>query len=114
MVSAFQNVSARYLIDRDHESTCDVRICGDDPINIREGHKGLAPTSACAGLFAGSVRNPQNPKMTSLPITIRRRHKITESGIQVTRSSRVEFTTGSQLLRAHTCFDARHASTNLS
>jgi hypothetical protein len=84
VVAAFQNVSARHLIDRDHAIDCDVLICGDDPAACEIVIE-LCTDVGTRGIYAGPVHNSAAVEaMTSLLITINRRHKIDNSGIRIT------------------------------
>jgi NADPH-dependent F420 reductase len=84
VVSAFQNVSAQHLSDLDHEVDCDVLVCGDDQ-DACEVAIGLIADIGMRGLYAGPIRNSAAVEaLTSVLITINRRHKVAGSGIRIT------------------------------
>ena len=84
VVSAFQNVSAQHLNELDHEVDCDVLVCGND----REACDvviGLCSDIGLRGFFAGPIENSVAAEaLTSVLITINRRHKIAGAGIRIT------------------------------
>lgn len=84
VVAAFQNVSAHHLKDLDHEVECDVLVCGDD-MEACETVIGLAEAIGLRGIYAGPICNAAAVEaLTSVLITINRRHKVAGSGIRVT------------------------------
>jgi 8-hydroxy-5-deazaflavin:NADPH oxidoreductase len=84
VVSAFQNVSAQHLADLGHHIDCDVLVCGDDQPAC-EIAIGLIADIGMLGLYAGPIRNSAAVEaLTSVLITINRRHKVTGSGIRIT------------------------------
>lgn len=84
VVSAFQNVSAHHLMEPDRKIDCDVLICGDD-LPACETIIGLAADMGLRGIYAGPVCNSAAVEaLTSLLITINRRHKINDAGIRLT------------------------------
>jgi 8-hydroxy-5-deazaflavin:NADPH oxidoreductase len=84
VVSAFQNVSAQHLADRDHAVDCDVLVCGDDQ-SARELVIGLCEDIGLRGIHAGPIRNSAAAEaLTSLLIAINRRYKVPGAGIRIT------------------------------
>jgi NADPH-dependent F420 reductase len=84
VVAAFQNVSAHHLKDLEHEVECDVLVCGDD-MEACETVMGLAEAIGLRGIYAGPICNAAAVEaLTSVLITINRRHKAAGSGIRVT------------------------------
>jgi 8-hydroxy-5-deazaflavin:NADPH oxidoreductase len=84
VVSAFQNISAKHLGELDHKIDCDVLVCGND-LAASEIVIALCTDIGMRGIYAGPVRNSAAMEaMTSLLITINRRHKITDSGVRIT------------------------------
>ncbi len=84
VVSAFQNVSAQHLSDPNHKVDCDVLVCGDDQ-GACEVAIGLIADIGMRGLYAGPIGNSAAVEaLTSVLITINRRHKIAGSGIRIT------------------------------
>ncbi len=84
VVSAFQNVSAQHLADLHHVIDCDVLVCGDDQPAC-EIAISLIADIGMRGLYAGPIRNSAAVEaLTSVLITINRRHKVTGSGIRIT------------------------------
>jgi NADPH-dependent F420 reductase len=84
VVSAFQNVSAHHLMEPDHRIDCDVLVTGDN-VEACETVIGLAADIGLNGIYAGPLRNSAAVEaLTSLLITINRRHKIRDAGIRIT------------------------------
>lgn len=84
VVAAFQNVSAHYLKDLDYKIECDVLVCGDDA-EACETVIALAEAIGLRGIYAGALCNAAAVEaLTSVLITINRRHKVTGSGIRIT------------------------------
>lgn len=84
VVAAFQNVSAHHLKNLDHKIECDVLVCGDDA-EACETVIELADAIGIRGIYAGPVCNAAAVEaLTSVLITINRRHKVAGSGIRIT------------------------------
>ena len=84
VVSAFQNVSAHHLKDLDHAVDCDVLVCGDDG-EACETVIALAAAIGLRAFYAGpAVNSVAAEALTSVLITINRRHKVSGSGIRIT------------------------------
>lgn len=84
VVAAFQNVSAHHLNALDHDVDCDVLICGDD-LAACETVIGIADAIGLRGLYAGPICNSVAAEaLTSILITINRRHKVAGAGIRIT------------------------------
>lgn len=84
VVAAFQNVSAHHLKDLDHPIDCDVLVCADD-VGAAETAIALAKAIGLAAYYAGPVANSAAVEaLTSVLITINRRHKVAGSGIRIT------------------------------
>ncbi len=84
VVSAFQNVSAQHLRDLDHAIDCDVLVCSDD-IEAREMVVQLARAIGLRAWHAGPLANSAAAEaLTSVLISINRRHKVPSAGIRIT------------------------------
>jgi NADPH-dependent F420 reductase len=84
VVSAFQNVSAQHLSELDHTVDCDVLICGDDRAAC-DIVISLCADMGMRGLHAGPIANSVVAEaLTSVLITINRRHKVAGAGIRIT------------------------------
>ncbi|MEL0113767.1 MAG: hypothetical protein VW835_18690, partial [Rickettsiales bacterium] len=84
VVSAFQNVSAEHLADREHAIDCDVLIAGDDPAARAEA-VALADAAGLRGIEAGPLDNAAAAEaLTSLLIWMNRRYKSPGTGIRIT------------------------------
>lgn len=84
VVAAFQNVSAHHLKDLGHSIDCDVLVCADD-VAAAETVIGLAQAIGLSAYYAGPVANSAAVEaLTSVLITINRRHKVAGSGIRIT------------------------------
>lgn len=84
VVAAFQNVSAHHLNELDHHVECDVLVCGDD-VAACETVIELAQAIGLRGIYAGPICNAAAAEaLTSVLITINRRHKVAGSGIRIT------------------------------
>ena len=84
VVSAFQNVSAQHLRDLGHGIDCDVLVCSDD-IEAREMVVQLARAIGLRAWHAGPLANSAAAEaLTSVLISINRRHKVPSAGIRIT------------------------------
>ena len=84
VVSAFQNVSAHFLLDLDHAIDCDVLVCGDDK-DAREAVVQLAKDAGMRGIHAGVLANSAAAEaLTSALIAINRHYKVPAAGIRIT------------------------------
>lgn len=84
VVSAFQNVSAHRLGDLAHPIDCDVLVCGDDA-DARQTTIDLAASIDLRAWHAGPIANSVVAEgLTSVLISINRRHGIPDAGIRVT------------------------------
>lgn len=84
VVSAFQNVGAHHLLDRDYKIDCDVLVCGDTKAG-RDIAVALAEAAGLVGIHAGALANSAAVEaMTSVLIAINKRHKVKASGIRIT------------------------------
>lgn len=84
LVSAFQNVSARHLLDLEHELDCDVLVTGDDP-EAREEVIQLAHDAGLRAWHAGPLCNSAaSEALTSVLISINMRYKVPGAGIRIT------------------------------
>lgn len=84
VVSAFQNVSAHHLGDLSHPIDCDVLVCGDDA-DARQTTIDLAASIGLRAWHAGPIANSVVAEgLTSVLISINRRHGIPDAGIRVT------------------------------
>lgn len=84
VVSAFQNVSAQHLRDLDHAIDCDVLVCSDD-VEARELVVQLARAIGLRAWHAGPLANSAAAEaLTSVLISINRRHKVPSAGIRIT------------------------------
>lgn len=84
VVAAFQNVSAHHLKDLHHAVECDVLVCGDD-VGAAETAIALARDIGLRAFYAGPVANAAAVEaLTSVLITINRRHKVAGSGLRIT------------------------------
>lgn len=83
VVSAFQNISARYLKDLNYRIECDVLVCGDDA-DAREIAIGLARDAGFRAFHAGPIANSAATEaLTSLLISINHRYRVPWSGIRI-------------------------------
>lgn len=84
VVTAFQNISAKHLLNLTHKIECDVLICGakkDDKAMVAQ----LCQDAGLRGVNAGSLANAVIVEgLTSLLIGINVRHKIGDAGIRIT------------------------------
>ncbi len=84
VVSAFQNVSAQHLRELGHGIDCDVLVCADD-IEAREMVVQLARAIGLRAWHAGPLANSAAAEaLTSVLISINRRHKVPGAGIRIT------------------------------
>jgi NADPH-dependent F420 reductase len=84
LVSAFQNVSAKHLLDLEHELDCDVLVTGDDP-EARETVIQLANDAGLRAWHAGPLCNSAaSEALTSVLISINMRYKVPGAGIRIT------------------------------
>jgi NADPH-dependent F420 reductase len=84
VVSAFQNISAHKLKNRDHKIPCDVLVCCDDK-DARLVVIGLAQDAGLRGINAGPLANSTVAEsLTSVLIWINRTYKIPDAGITIT------------------------------
>lgn len=84
VVSAFQNVSAQHLRDLDHAIDCDVLVCSDD-VEARELVVQLSRAIGLRAWHAGPLANSAAAEaLTSVLISINRRHKVPSAGIRIT------------------------------
>lgn len=84
VVSAFQNISAHHLKDRDYKIDCDVLVCSDDP-KAADVAIQLARDANLRAWYAGVLANSVVLEaMTSVLIGINRRHKVPAAGIRIT------------------------------
>lgn len=84
VVSAFQNVSAHHLGDLSHPIDCDVLVCGNDA-DARQTTIDLAASIGLRAWHAGPIANSAVAEgLTSVLISINRRHGIPNAGIRVT------------------------------
>ena len=84
VVSAFQNVSAHRLGDLSHAIDCDVLVCGDDA-DARRTAIDLAASIGLRAWHAGPIANSVVAEgLTSVLISINRRHGIPDAGIRIT------------------------------
>jgi len=84
VVSAFQNVSAELLQERDRAVDCDVLVCGDDR-QARTQVIALANVAGMRAFHAGPLANSAAAEaLTSVLITLNRQFKIAHSGIRIT------------------------------
>ncbi len=82
VVSAFQNVAA-HLLQEDVKIECDVLVAGDKKA-ARDKVIDLAAQAGMNGWHAGPIANAAAAEaLTSILITINRRHDISHSGIQI-------------------------------
>ena len=83
VVSAFHNVSADKL-QSSEPVDCDVLVFGDDTA-ARQSVVELAGAAGLRGIHAGALANSAAAEaLTSVLISINRRHKITSAGIRIT------------------------------
>jgi NADPH-dependent F420 reductase len=83
VVSAFQNISAHHLKDRDYQIDCDVLVCSDD-VQAAELTIGLAKDAGLQAWYAGALANSVVAEaLTSVLIGINRRYKVPASGIRL-------------------------------
>jgi 8-hydroxy-5-deazaflavin:NADPH oxidoreductase len=83
VVSAFQNISAHHLKDRDHQIDCDVLVCSDD-VKAAEVTIALAEDAGLRGWYAGPLANSVvSEALTSVLIGINRRYKVRAAGIRI-------------------------------
>lgn len=83
VVSALQNVAAEKLRDLEHEVSCDILVCGDDP-DARREIVGLLAEAGMHGIEAGPIANSAAAEaLTSVIIAINRAHKVTGAGIRI-------------------------------
>jgi len=84
VVSAFQNVGAQHLREVGHGIDCDVLVCSDD-VEAREMVVQLARAIGLRAWHAGPLANSAAAEaLTSVLISINRRHKVPGSGIRIT------------------------------
>ncbi|MDO9433942.1 NADPH-dependent F420 reductase [Hydrogenophaga sp.] len=84
LVSAFQNVSAKHLLDLDHTLDCDVLVAGDDA-DAREAVVQLAADIGLTAWHAGPLCNSAAAEaLTSVLIAINMRYKVPGAGIRIT------------------------------
>jgi NADPH-dependent F420 reductase len=84
VASAFQNVSAQHLRELDHGIDCDVLVCSDD-VEAREMVVQLARAIGLRAWHAGPLANSAAAEaLTSVLISINRRHKVPGAGIRIT------------------------------
>jgi NADPH-dependent F420 reductase len=84
VVSAFQNISAHHLKDLSHEMDCDVLVSADDA-DAAAVVVGLAADAGLRGWHAGPLANAAVAEgLTSVLITLNRKHKVPSSGIRIT------------------------------
>lgn len=84
VVSAFQNVSAQHLRELDHSIDCDVLVSSDD-VEAREMVVQLARAIGLRAWHAGPLANSAAAEaLTSVLISINRRHKVPGAGIRIT------------------------------
>jgi NADPH-dependent F420 reductase len=84
VVSAFQSISAHHLKDLSHGMDCDVLVSADDA-DAAAVVVGLAADAGLRGWHAGPLANAAVAEgLTSVLITLNRKHKVPSSGIQIT------------------------------
>ena len=84
VVSAFQNVGAQHLREVGHTIDCDVLVCSDD-VEAREMVVQLARAIGLRAWHAGPLANSAAAEaLTSVLISINRRHKVPGAGIRIT------------------------------
>lgn len=84
LVSAFQNVSAKHLLDLEHALDCDVLVTGDDP-EARQEVIQLARDAGLRAWHAGPLCNSAaSEALTSVLISINMRYKVPGAGIRIT------------------------------
>ena len=84
VVSAFQNVSAQHLRELGHAIDCDVLVCSDN-VEAREMVVQLARAIGLRAWHAGPLANSAAAEaLTSVLISINRRHKVPAAGIRIT------------------------------
>jgi len=84
VVSAFQNVGAQHLRDVGHDIDCDVLVCSDN-VEAREMVVQLARAIGLRAWHAGPLANSAAAEaLTSVLISINRRHKVPGAGIRIT------------------------------
>lgn len=84
LVSAFQNVSAKHLLDLEHALDCDVLVAGDDA-QAREEVIALAHDIGLRAWHAGPLCNSAAAEaLTSVLIAINMRYKVPGAGIRIT------------------------------
>jgi len=88
VVAAFQNISATYLKEVEHELDCDVLVCGNDKEAKRQVIK-LARAANLHAWDAGPIENSLVVEgLTSVLIHLNITHKAKASGIRITGISR--------------------------
>lgn len=84
VVSAFQNISAHHLKDLTHDLNCDVLVSTDDAAAAATV-VGLASDAGLRAWHAGPLANAAVAEgLTSVLITLNRKHKVPSSGIRIT------------------------------
>lgn len=82
VVAAFQNISAAHL-GGEEDLNCDVLVCADDPEALRSVAD-LVETIGLKAWEAGPIANAVGVEaMTSILISINRRHKIKGAGVRI-------------------------------
>ena len=84
VVSAFQNVSAIHIQDREHTLECDVLVCGNDS-GSRQVVVELANAIGLTAWHAGPIDNSVAAEaLTSILIFLNRRYQLQGAGIRIT------------------------------
>jgi 8-hydroxy-5-deazaflavin:NADPH oxidoreductase len=84
VVAAFQNVSARRLLELGSDVDCDVLVCGDDA-DARQTVINLATKMGLHAIDAGPICNSAAVEaLTSILIWINRKYKVPGSSIRIT------------------------------